>query len=114
MDPSPSCEKSEEVRRKPPATGKERDESGRPKAMRMQDDETGSGAGPAPEGEPDDVSAGGQESPGATSEAPEVAGVDGARPRRRGRLVVYAVVVLAAAGLGSAAAIGLTSSAGTP
>ena len=92
----------------PPATGKERDESGRPKAMRMQDDETGSGADPGAEGEPQGVS-----SEVGTSEAAGVA-EDGPRLRRRGRMVVYAVVVLAAAGLGSAAAIGLTSSAGTP
>jgi S1-C subfamily serine protease len=88
----------------PPSTGKERDESGRPKAMRMQDDETGSGADPAPEGSPEGVSEPG--APGDPGDEP--------RPRRRGRMVVYAVVVLAAAGLGSAAAIGLTSNAGTP
>jgi S1-C subfamily serine protease len=77
----------------------------------MQDDETGNGAGPAPEGGPEDVS-GEPEVP----EAPEVPEVpeDEPRPRRRGRMVVYAVVVLAAAGLGSAAAIGLTSNGGTP
>ncbi len=96
----------------PPATGKERDESGRPKAMRMQDDETGSGADPGAEGEPHDVSSEVSAVPPDTGQ-PDV-GQPEARPRRRGRMVVYAVVVLAAAGLGSAAAIGLTSSTGTP
>jgi S1-C subfamily serine protease len=108
----------------PPATGKERDESGRPKAMRMQDDETGSGADPRAEGEPQDVSSEVSAVPPDTGQPdvvssgpPEEVLGDGppeARPRRRGRMAVYAVVVLAAAGLGSAAAIGLTSSTGTP
>ncbi|HEY2240484.1 MAG TPA: trypsin-like peptidase domain-containing protein [Streptosporangiaceae bacterium] len=73
----------------------------------MQDDETGSGADP---GAPDVVSSGPPEvlGDGQSEGEPE------ARPRRRGRMVVYAVVVLAAAGLGSAAAIGLTSNNGTP
>jgi S1-C subfamily serine protease len=44
------------------------------------------------------------------------AGEAGPKPafRRRGRLVVYAAVILLAAGLGSAAAMGLTSHPGTP
>src|SRR6201996_7670287 len=64
-----------------------------------------SGEPPAepPEGRPDEVSFG---PAGATPQPP--------RARRRGRVAVYAIVVLAAAGLGTAAAVGLTSHAGTP
>jgi S1-C subfamily serine protease len=101
----------------------------------------GTGAGDGPEGVgeagrerpdvvgfgPPDATPDPPEAPG-TSEMPGVAEVPGApgvpemaevaesepRPRRRRRMAVYAVVVLAAAGLGSAAAVGLTSNAGTP
>src|SRR6201999_641451 len=120
----------------------------RPKAMRMQDDETGSGAGPGAEGGPEGV---GGERPDVVGFGPPEAGPDAPgtldasgqpgtpdgepyapegepgppegepgvaagepRRRRRRRMAVYAVVVLAAAGLGSAAAVGLTSNAGTP
>ena len=64
-----------------------------------------SGEPPAepPEGRPDEVSFG---PAGAAPQPP--------RARRRGRVAVYAIVVLAAAGLGTAAAVGLTSHAGTP
>ena len=96
----------------------------------MQDDGTGSGAGTGAEGGPEGVS---EERPDVVGfgppdvapdppgafDAPGTLAVPGAaesepRPRRRGRMAIYALVVLAAAGLGSAAAVGLTSNAGTP
>jgi S1-C subfamily serine protease len=110
----------------------------------MQDDETGRGADGGPAGvssEPDDVSPAQPDEaapaqPGEVSFGPDgaaegtaagaegtAAGAEGAaageaepKPafRRRGRLVVYAAVILLAAGLGSAAAMGLTSHPGTP
>ena len=95
----------------------------------MQDDETGAGPGPedepagvgaegepaglAAEGEPADLAAEGEPDvvgSGPPEDGPEV----GPRPRRRARMAVYALVVVAAAGLGSAAAIGLTSHSGPP
>ena len=74
---------------------------------------------------PDEVSFGPDGAAEGTAAGAEgtAAGAEGAaageaepRPafRRRGRLVVYAAVILLAAGLGSAAAMGLTSHPGTP
>jgi S1-C subfamily serine protease len=100
----------------------------------MHDDETGRGADGRPAGvfsEPDEppegladgpVAAPPEERPaGSPPEPPDEVsfGPAGAAPkppraRRRGRLAVYAIVVLAAAGLGTAAAVGLTSHPTTP
>jgi S1-C subfamily serine protease len=87
----------------------------------MQDDETGSGADGRSAGafgeeqgeeQPDLVGFGPPDDPGGWPLT--TPGNGPPRRRRRGRMVVYAVVVLLAAGLGSAAAIGLTSHPGTP
>ncbi|HWG14630.1 MAG TPA: trypsin-like peptidase domain-containing protein [Streptosporangiaceae bacterium] len=84
----------------------------------MQDDDTGSGADAGPVG-----AAGEPAGPGEPAAGSEAAGggealpasADGGPQRhRRGRAVVYTLVILAAAGLGSAAAIGLTSHPGEP
>src|ERR1700761_3786425 len=92
----------------------------------MHDDETGRDADGRPAGGFSE-SGGPPEGPVAAPEGPpaepsegrpdEVSfGPAGAAPRarRRGRVAVYAIVVLAAAGLGTAAAGGLTSHPGTP
>jgi S1-C subfamily serine protease len=79
----------------------------------------------APPAQPDEVSFGPDGAAEGTAAGAEgaAAGAEGAaagkaepKPafRRRGRLVVYAAVILLAAGLGSAAAMGLTSHPGTP
>src|ERR1700744_2192387 len=88
----------------------------------MYDEETGRDAGGRPAevvSEAGGPAEGPPEGPPATppdevSFGPAGAAPHPPRPRRRGRLGVYAIVVLAAAGLGTAAAVGLTSHAGTP
>jgi S1-C subfamily serine protease len=88
----------------------------------MYDEETGRDAGGRPAevvSEAGGPAEGPPEGPPATppdevSFGPAGVAPEPPRPRRRGRLVVYAIVGLAAAGLGTAAAVGLTSHPTTP